>query len=218
MPCRVYRWYTELMDSKPYDIVLLPENSIANLACEVSDSLKPHGVLFTLKEGEFYPHMSLYMVQLKASSLDDVKQQLVRLASENNVFKLNAFEYHQEWGYIDVEYSNIPNAADLQMRVVKAINPLRDGLRVKDQVRLETAEGLEFQNILDFGYRSIGELFSPHITLTRFESEEPVSTDELPKIKDFDATFTKLAIFEMGDNGTCVKKLFEVSLKNQSNQ
>jgi 2'-5' RNA ligase len=98
------------------------------------------------------------------------------------------------------------------MKVINNINPIRDGLRANEQARLATAQGLELKNIQQYGYRSVGELFAPHMTLTRFLTPEHIDIPDLPDISTFDSIFERIAIFEMGDNGTCVRKIAEFNL------
>lgn len=203
------------MSSIPCNIVILPQSVITNKATLLSKQLEDYGTYFTLKVGAYYPHVSLYMVQLNAESIDEVKDKLLNIAQNTSKIKLIADAYHQEGGYIDINYSRHSAIDRLQMIVIDVINPIRDGLREKDKARLETATGIERDNIENFGYRSIGELFAPHLTLTRFRDSLPMATDNLPEISEFDTIFLKLALFEMGDNGTCVRKIAEFTLGSE---
>ena len=63
------------MPSKAYDVVLIPEPRIAEAAIEVSGGLEQAGTHFTLDNKSFFPHISLYMLQLaddkKVTPLDE---------------------------------------------------------------------------------------------------------------------------------------------------
>ncbi len=50
------------------------------------------------------------------------------------------------------------------------------------------------------------------MTVTRFNSNEPRSILDLPAPQEFNGAFPKLGLFEMGDNGTCIRKIAEFSL------
>jgi len=191
---------------------MLPDSDIADQIISLSQQLQDKGTYFTLKPGEYYPHASLYMVQLDMDKIDEISARLSQIAENTPQITLTAKEYHQEFGYIDVEYSREDAVDNLQMEVVNAINPIRDGLRQKDKDRLESAVGKERENIEKYGYRSVGELFAPHITITRFTDSEPIDTTSLPNLDGFIATFTKIGVFEMGENGTCVRKIAEFDL------
>jgi len=116
-------------------------------------------------------------------------------------------------GYIDAGYDRIASLDDLQMTVLDAINPIRDGMREKDKPRLEIAIGKKREYFELYGYPNVRELFRPHLTLTRFLSERPIDASDLPSSEDFSGTFPKLGLFEMGDNGTCVRKIAEFDFK-----
>jgi len=200
------------MNSIPCDIVMIPDADTTNEAILLSEKLGGNETYFTLKEGEYYPHASLYMVQLDMNRIDEIKKVLSVVAANSSKITLSPKDYHQEWGYIDVEYGREVNSDKLQMDVVHALNPIRDGLRQKDIDRLPEAVGIERENILTYGYRSVGEKFAPHITITRFTDRKDIDLVTLPDVSTFKATFSKIGIFEMGENGTCIKKIAEFNL------
>jgi len=191
---------------------MIPDADVTEKVILLSEQLGINETYFTLKEGEYYPHASLYMVQLDISKIDEIKERLSNVAANTSKITLNPKEYHQQWGYVDIEYEREGNSDKLQMDVVHALNPIRDGLRQKDIDRLPDAVGLERENILTYGYRSIGEKFTPHITITRFADRQDIDLTTLPDVSTFKASFSKIGIFEMGENGTCVRKIAEFSL------
>lgn len=200
------------MDSLPCDIVILPTDELAQKAITLSKQLERHGTLFTLKEGACYPHASLYMTQLKVDDLDKVKAILASIASSTPRLNLSSGRYVQEEGYIDADYTRTEQVDRLQMAVVEAINPIRDGIREKDKARMLTTTGKVRENLEKYGYRGVGELFRPHISFTRFADGQPIDTTGLPGPAEFSGAFLQLGLFEMGDNGTCVRKIAEFNL------
>lgn len=199
--------------SLPCNIVILPSTEIAEKATAVSQQLaQNYSTFFTLKEGEYYPHATLYMTQLKVADLDHAQTLLAELAARTAPFALQADRYELNFGYFDANYERPAALEALQMAVIDAINPIRDGMREKDKQHLLEASGVERENLQKYGYRGVGELFRPHVTLTRLTTDQPVDTSILPDPEDFSGQFTHLGIFEMGDNGTCVRKIAELSL------
>lgn len=99
------------------------------------------------------------------------------------------------------------------MTVVNAINPIRDGMRVKDIARLPETTGIVRENLEKYGYRGVGELFRPHMTLARFAESKEIDVSVLPDIDELSGQFVKLGLFEMGDNGACVRTLAEFNLR-----
>ena len=192
---------------------MIPDEDTVSNAILLSEQLSESETYFTLKEGEYYPHASLYMVQLDMSKIDEINERLSNVATNTSKIILNPREYHQQWGYMDVEYEREAHSDKLQMDVVHALNPIRDGLRQKDIDRLPEAVGIERENILTYGYRSVGEKFAPHITITRFADRKDIDLTTLPDVSTFKATFSKIGIFEMGENGTCIRKIAEFDFR-----
>lgn len=199
------------------DIVLLPSADLAQKAIAASKQLEPSGTLFTLSNQGPFPHISLYMTQLKSTDIEDASRRLAAVAASMQAFDLIAESYFQEAGYIDPSYAKTPALENLQMQVIDAINPIRDGMREKDKARLLTAEGVARSNLEQYGYRGVGELFRPHMTLTRFASDDPIDVSILPPVGLFSGQFASLALCEMGNNGTCVRKIvtFNATESNQ---
>lgn len=201
------------MNSLPCDIVILPNDELANKAISASQKLAPLGGLFTLEIGKYFPHASLFMLQLKEDDLENVKSLLAEIASKTSALNLKASNYEQKEAYVDVEYARNEQTASLQQQVVATLNPIRDGMREKDKARMLEATGLALENFQNYGYKYVGELFRPHITFTRFSETQPKAKSLLPELSTFNGSFTKLGLFEMGDNGTCVRKIAEFDLR-----
>lgn len=199
--------------SLPCNIVILPSTDLAQKAIHVSQQLaQDYPTFFTLKDGEYYPHITLYMTQLKVADLERAQLLLTDVANHAQSFTLQADRYELNFGYFDANYERPAALEALQMAVIDAINPIRDGMREKDKQHLLEASGVERENLQKYGYRGVGELFRPHVTLTRITDDQPVDTSILPDPEDFSGQFTHLGIFEMGDNGTCVRKIAELPL------
>jgi len=196
------------MNSIPCDIVLIPGPVIAQKAIALSKQLEQHGSRFTLKDGVYFPHVSLYMVQLSRDDLEKVKIALAGIAAAP-VPQLTATHYYQSHGYIDIECTRTNSLDTLQMAVIKAINPLREGILENDKARMQKATGQTLDNFTNYGYPAVGDLFRPHLTFTRFVADAAIPTDTLPQPYDFSGSFPKLGLFEMDSNNACVRKLAE---------
>lgn len=201
------------MPSLDYDIVLLPEEDIAAKAIRTSQELAPLGTEFTLSPTSPAPHVSLYMTRLKTNDLPEVEKRLAEIAARTPKVHLESDSYVQEEGYIDANYIRTPEAAQLQETIVQAINPLRDGLRPRDIPKLENATSLVRKNLETWGYRSVGELFRPHLTFTRFTNRQPIPLEDMDAPSAFSGQFARLALFEMGPNGTCIRRIKEFDLQ-----
>lgn len=73
------------MESKPYDIVLLPEVELMEGAIRLSNELEKLGTYFTLGHETYFPHISLYMLQLSEDGLKKAISFLSSIGEETNV-------------------------------------------------------------------------------------------------------------------------------------
>jgi len=195
------------MESKPYDVVLIPEENIASKAIELSQMLKRYDTLFTLDNINFFPHVSLYMLQLDDDGLKKACEELSNIAKETTSISAVASHYHYENNYVDIEYVKSRELITIQTKVLERLNPIRDGMRDKDRARLEEATGETKENLLNYGYRSVGNQFGPHLTFTRFARDNKQVVETFPPKEQFEGNFVSIGIFDMGDNGTCIKPI-----------
>lgn len=68
------------MNSIPCGIILLPNSALVQKTIALSGYLENYDSLFTLKEDVYFPHISLYMAQLKQNELERVKAILADIA------------------------------------------------------------------------------------------------------------------------------------------
>lgn len=204
------------MKTIPCDIVLLPEEPLAERAIAASRLLEPYGTLFTLKTGEYYPHASLYMCQVAVDDLPRIERVLQEIAKTLKPFELSAVRYALgkgfAVGYVDPEYAVTDELRAAQEAVIAAINPLRAGMRESDIAKMKDATGVKLENLRKYGFTSVGELFRPHMTLTRFTQDRPEAIEVLPDVTSFSGVFTRLGLFEMGSNGTCIREIAVIPL------
>ena len=189
------------------NVILIPGDELNAKAIQASKQFEQLGTIFTLENGAFYPHISVYMLSLQIDDLVHAQALLAQVAASTPNFDLTATNFFQQRGYFDAEYQKTEQLLRLQKEVVGALNPLRQGMLKNYQARLADAKGLELENLHNYGWSAVGELFRPHLTLTRFTSEQPSPEKLLPAVADFSGRFPKLGLFEIGENGTCVRML-----------
>ena len=195
------------MNNISCDVVILPERNLAAKAICASQSLREFDAYYTLEQDTYFPHVSLYMLELNTRDISKAEELLTGIATEFSSFQLEAYRYDHTLGYIDAEYRKFIELDDLQVRVIKALSPIRDGMREKDKVRMLNAEGQALKNFQDYGYQNVGELFRPHISFTRLRETNDSAIHELGNVTSFSGTFLRLGLFEMGENGTCVRNI-----------
>lgn len=201
----------------PCDLVLLPNNEQSQQATRLSQLLSSQGSLFTLDNKSFYAHASLYMFQMDISSQDDCIAALQQLAEQNRIQQISQDGYFYQdsgfgKGYVDVAFTRNKDVDSLQERVIDTFNSLRAGMRESDKMKMTDATGLKLENLQKYGYPAIGDLFRPHVTLTKFPAEIEPDLAILPPSTIFTGEFDRLGLFEMGQNGTCIRKIAEFKL------
>ncbi|HEY9744790.1 MAG TPA: hypothetical protein V6C99_01075 [Oculatellaceae cyanobacterium] len=210
-----------------YDVVLLPSPAVNQIAVSASRQLSAqYETVFTLESGNLEPHMSLYMATLDKKGLRKAKQELSKIAEQTAPLPLKATAYDQDpkVGMFEIGYETTPSLVRLQNDIVDKIAPLRTSPWPKwnpvghhlDEWVPKRMDGEAKSNMQRYGYDEIGGLFRPHITLTRFISRgKKMEPEPLPPTQAFDDTFTKLALYEMGENGTCTKPVATFTLGEQ---
>lgn len=193
------------------NVVLLPSTDLANKAIVASGALSKYHSLFTLHDGVLYPHLSLYMVRLDDEYIERVSQLLGDVAENTHRITAVAKGYSigkgYGAGYIDAEYQVSPELRAVQELILRAVNPLRSGMRENDIAKLQDARGVKLANLEKYGYSAIGELFRPHITFTRLPIYNPAALEVLPDVSEFSGVYESLGLFELGDHGTCTRKI-----------
>lgn len=176
-------------ETKPYDVVLIPSDVVVARAVALSETLASRGSYFTLDDTSYFPHLSLYMLQLDGDGLDKTREVLSRIAGETQKLEGRVADYKYVNNYLEIDYTTSPELASLQERIVSGLNLLRSGLRDKEKIRLSTSTGKERENILQYGYRWIGDLFNPHITFARFKDNQESCLSTLPPKETFTGKF-----------------------------
>lgn len=194
------------------NIVLIPGDDLALRSIMTSRRISDvFDAFFTLEDGKFYPHLSLYMFQLDEADIPKVKNVLSDIAANLEPVTAKATHYSlgTGWGvgYVDPEYVVSEELRSLQQRIIEAINPIRAGMRDSDIAKMQDATGIKLENLRKYGYPAVGELFRPHVTLSRLKEHRPEVLDLLPDIHDFDGAFVELGLYEIGSNGTCIRQL-----------
>lgn len=201
----------------PCNIVLLPNDEQSQAAVQASQALSSQGSFFTLDNQNFYAHASLYMFQMSLDNQEACVTALQKIASQTKTQQLQEDGYFYQnsghgKGYVDVAFARNDEVDTLQEHVVAVFNTLRAGMRESDKRKMADATGLKLENLQKYGYPAIGELFRPHITLTRFPIDVEPDLTVLPPASAFNGTFSRIGLFEMGSNGTCIRKIAEFDL------
>lgn len=200
---------------KKYDIVLLPDDKLAEFAIDSAGVFKELDNYYVIEYGKFYPHLSLYMMLMDECKVSELSTLVGDIAAEHAEFGMLSTCFYQSHGYIFIDYMATEEIVNLQSRVLEGANLLREkGLTKEMQQKIQLSSGIECQNLETYGYEYIGELFRPHITFTKLKIDSVPNIDSiLPDKKSFSGIFNKIGIFELGKYGTCIKPIATFKLR-----
>lgn len=207
-----------------YDFVLLPPPEVEEKIYTLSRQLEQLGTNFTLAPGQAFPHVSLYMAPVEEENLKRAIKLVGAVAATTPPLHLTATDYAlDDQGMFEIAYNKDTSLVRLQKDIIANVNALRTGMPEKDPVGhylvewLPKTSGEVRENLEKYGYDEIGTLFRPHITLTRFINHDQELTEDylmkLPLALELSGTFTTLAVYEMGDHGTCIREVARFPLK-----
>ncbi|MCA9382217.1 DUF1045 domain-containing protein, partial [Candidatus Dojkabacteria bacterium] len=170
---------------------------------------------FVLDSKNFFPHITLYSPEFPIHNIANLKSEVVDIASTVNrlKLKLNPIATKQD-GYIGLRIENTTEIHSLHKKVVDKLNPFREGIlrnKYSDRTRLVNFTSEQLSNIHSYGYPDVMKLYDPHITITKLiHNEDSEQVDNLVKPNLIISSAEKLGIFEMGEHGTCIRKLEEI--------
>lgn len=186
------------------------------LSREIGQANKP---LFILDGIEFHPHVTIYSPEYPESNIDKVFKVVEEVSNNTERTKLNFKQISSGDGYISIGFENSPEIKNIHEGVVTKLNPLRGGhLMEKHQENLDrydedfSPERLE--SIRKYGYPDAMDLYKPHLTIIRLKDKrlaEKIAKKLNREINQF--IVDKIAVYTMGENGTCRELIKEFTLK-----
>ena len=150
------------------------------------------------------------MTEFPSKNVTKIRKLLKQFAVKTKPFEIRSSKYRQNTdGYIDVDYKKSKNINELQKKIIKLLNPLREGqMREKDKARISEMTKTEQKNLKLYGYRSVGANFFPHLTFSKLEKFDKSALSNIDK-SNFSFKVNKIGFFYLGDYGTC-RKLIEI--------
>lgn len=199
------------MSKVTIDIVLLPDESMADRAIEVSEllSLKFNEKILLNKE-RCLPHISLAMGAIDESDLPEVSKILQEIASDLRAFELTADSYRgskNSSGEVVSEFT-VENTTELQSLHEMVMTKLKPFLTYDVSVDMAfsppVVEEITLSWIKNYAEESSFENFRPHITVG-FGKVDKVNTP-------VSFSVSTLALCHLGNYCTCRKVLFSTKL------
>jgi len=197
------------MARKAVDVVLLPEETIADKAIKANAKLVENfGSEIVLNKEDCLPHISLAMGCVDERDIASVEKILRLVAKENALGNLTVSSIQTTGiGSKAVSVFEIEKTRELQSlheTVTERLAPYLSYDITADMIADVEVEQRTLQWISSFREKSSYENFSPHITIGYGEIENP----------SFPMNFTvsKLALCHLGNHCTCREILVSVEL------
>jgi 2'-5' RNA ligase len=177
-----------------------------------------HRVYFTLDGVQFFPHITLHLPEYPQSNVEKVLQKVEEIAQTTPRIKLHFLQIMIVDGYLGIEFECSPEIKKLHMQVVGKLNPLweehpRAKYRSGSDLHMSFTPG-QWENIKKYGAPDVVKLYQPHLTITRLRScavAEKLAENLKWKTPIF--TVDSLAVYTMGEHGTCKELMSEFGLK-----
>jgi len=174
--------------------------------------------VFTLDGIQFHPHITIYSPEYPESNIDKILKTLKEIASRTAKIQLNFQEIKSHDGYIGIYFKLSPEIKSLHEEIVAKLNPLRKShLREKYQsgsdYQMDFSPG-QLENITKYGYPDAMNLYKPHLTIIRLK--DALLSEKIAKDLKWEFTqflIEKLALYKMGEHGTCKELLGEFLLR-----
>lgn len=194
------------MEYKRYDIVVLPPPQVVAQVVAHSETLASLSSFFVLDGETLYPHLSLYHVPLSDAVLPEVIVALERVSAETAAFHLKQETYYPDRGvWVGVRYVSNKSILDFHAAIIAAVK----GFRIVEDDTRYMARWSELShrqraNLKECGWKDAYTLYSPHISFTKLKQPRAGVLDNLTR-HDLSFLVDRIALCELGDNGTCVE-------------
>ena len=194
-------------------------DSVAERAIELSREVaRDNKPKFVLDGVEFHPHITVYSPEYPESRTEDVLRGVEEIAGDTNQIKLRYKEQASERGFIGIRFELTRELQSLHEALIHEINPLRVGHLGEVYIKTDSDYDMKFsaeqqKEIEEYGHPAVMDSYDPHVTIIRLEDKEDAE-DIAGSLKwDIEESVVqKLAVYTMGDNGTCRELVKEFDL------
>jgi len=202
-------------ESTIFNVALIPPAHITALVCHYSHQLKEFGGSFEVDNASHIAHLTVFMARMQDSAGATILDSVDALLRHQPPLHLMQSGYFMTPGrYYEVSYQRSAEVLGFQHEFVKRLAPLRfsPGRPIRETYfgQYNIRQRL---NAIRYGYDLVGQLFRPHITLTRFP-EPP--TRPLPPPPDQDLSFLgdRFGVFRADHLGAARVKIAEFALRS----
>lgn len=196
----------------------LPED-IAKKAIDLSREIaKNNEVVFVLDGVQFHPHITIYSPEYPEANLEKILMVVEKITDKTNQTTLDFQSIKNNQGSIIVHFKLSPEIKSLHEEIVKELNLFRED-HTREKYKPGSDYHLDFsqeqlKNIAEYGYPDAMSLYKPHITIIRLKDNSLAETiANTISWEPAHFTVNKLAVYTMGESGTCKDLVKEFILK-----
>jgi len=191
--------------------VFQPPKEVEEYAIRKSQEFAKHGdAYFALDGNEYFPHITIYSPEFPKHNFEKFFSAVQGIADHcRKPFVLDYDGIETMRGFVVANFKKTAEHDRFHALVLEKLNPLREG-HVRKLSTQSNYTGEQIRNEKEFGHHNVFSLYHPHITLLRFKDPEdaprhaPAIVWDIPQF-----SVSKLAIYEMGEHGTCRKQIQE---------
>lgn len=200
-------------DTALLNVAIIPSADVSAAAVMLSEELQTSGGIFHLDGINRLAHLTLYMARFARCDLVGAQAALSAVSGGLSSIRLTQTGYFvTPGGYYEISYLRSPPLLDTHDKVTRALRALRFS---PGHPPVENYFGVyssgQQESARETGYDLAGDLYRPHITLTRFgDVPDP---NVLPRAKgDLSFTATKIGLFQADSMGAARRLIAEFDL------
>ena len=199
---------------------LKPPPDVAGAVTALSKKIaETHDAYFTLDAERFFPHLTIYSPEYPKAEQAKILSNVEMVAGKTPKLTLKYVGTTSEQGYIGLRMELTDEIRSLHGALVEMLNPFR-GERLRAAYREDAADyKMRFskeqkENIKQYGYPGAMSLYNPHMSVIRLKDEaEAMEVAEKLSWSIELFKFERLAVYAMGEHGTCTKELASFELQ-----
>lgn len=190
-----------MSESVLLNVSALPPVRVAESIARTSAELGGRGGLFTVDGVRHRPHLTLFMARFPAAAAESVRDSVAALATKAEGVRAEHTGFHLTPGhYYEASYRRTDALMALHFSVMRELAPLRfsPGAPVVEDYFAPYTDA-QRASATEWGYDLAGDLYRPHVTITRFAA---IPTGPLPELReDLSFEVTTLALSTADDHG-----------------
>ncbi|WBB73598.1 hypothetical protein O7602_28695 [Micromonospora sp. WMMD1128] len=190
------------------NVAILPPQPIAAEVQRLSGELQTRGGLIHVDGQQRLAHMTLYMARFSRLKIDEIVLRVEALAASRRspITSEHTGYYLTPGNYYEVSYARSPSMMSLHNEVSDALLPLRfsPGQPVVEDFFAPYSAAQEEQAKRS-GYDLSGDLYRPHVTITRFATRPTADLPTSPV--DLSFNISRIGLFEADKLGAVTEPI-----------